>query len=826
MNDTTPTGAGPAEASLPALTTAEKVALLAGADTWRLPPVERLGIGRLVMSDGPSGVRGESFVAGRSACFPAEVALAATWDPALAADVGRALGEEAQRLGVHVLLGPTINLHRHPLAGRSFECFSEDPLLTSELACAYVSGVQSAGVACCAKHLAANESEFERHTISSDVTEAVLRELYLTPFEDAVRAGVWSIMASYNRLNGTHASEHPWLLTDVLRDEWGFDGVVVSDWFGTHSTAEAIAAGLDVEMPGPSRYRGKALLDALASGLADAVDVDRSARRVLRLIDRTMTGDAPEAPARPAVQHRELIRTAGARGMVLLQNRGVLPLSSTGLRTVAVIGQLASNAQIQGGGSAHVNPPNVSQVLPALTEALGPDVSVTFERGYSLADWPAPLGAPVLRTPDGDDGVLVEYRLAASPAAPVLAVEHARRLQLVWLGRMSPAAENEALLVRALGVIHPSESGPHRLTVAASGSVRLVVDGQVVAEHQYSPVPGDGLAAELGRRGRAVLVELSAGDPARLLVEFRPAPGTRLARLQIGISPPDEPDLLERAVAAASSADAVVAVVGSPDGYETEGRDRPSFGLPGSQDEMIAAVAAANRRTIVVVNTGAPCAMPWADQAGAIVQMWFPGQEAGAALADVLTGAVNPSGKLPTTFPRDVSQLPSSRHYPGANGHVEYGERFSIGYRHAPGEADREPLFPFGHGLSYAAFNLGPPQVQPLPNDSEPGWQVTVPVTNTAGSVGREVVQLYAVSAAPDRPVLELKAFASVEVRPGETANAVLTVPRRRLRQWRGDAWAYPAGPVRVRIGTSSASLPLEAELPPPAGQPSPARPA
>lgn len=817
--------AGRAEAALPQLTRGEKVALLAGADTWRVAPIERLGIAGLVMSDGPTGVRGGSFVTGRSASFPAGVALAATWDPALVAEVGRALGREARDRGVHVLLAPTVNLHRHPLGGRNFECFSEDPELTSQLACAYIAGVQSEGVACCVKHLVGNESEYQRRTISSEIDEAVLRELYLRPFEDAVLAGVWSTMASYNRLNGTHTSEHPWLLTELLRDEWGFDGVVVSDWWATHSTSAALAAGLDIEMPGPTRYRGQAVLDALRDGRLDEADLDRAARRVLRLIDRTAgTGTQGAVPGAPADVAR-LIRTAGARGMVLLQNRAALPLVASELRTVAVIGPLADAEQFQGGGSTQVSPPRISRILPSLRDALGPAVQVTFERGCLLPDWPQPLGPPLLRTQDGDDGAILEYRLAASPDAAPFAVDHPRALQLTWLGQMAAGHANDELLVRACGVIHPADDGPHQIAVAATGPVRVLIDGDKLPEPEPGPPATPGADPPSASSGKRLVADLSAGQAAELVVEFTPAPGSAHARLQVGLVPPgstglagpDDAGLLDRAVAAAAAADAVLVVAGSPAGWETEGRDRPAMALPGAQDELIAAVCAANPRTVVALNAGAPCSMPWAGQAGAILQVWFPGQEIGAALADVVTGAVNPSGKLPTTFPAGLDGLPVAPYYPGADGRVEYAERFAVGYRRlagTDGEPGPPPHFAFGHGLSYSSFELGAPEVRRLGGGPEPGWEITVPVTNTAGPAGREVVQVYAMSARPDRPALELKGFAAVDAGPGETVRARITVARRRLRRWGPAGWEFPAGPVKVRIGTSSADLPLEAELP------------
>jgi beta-glucosidase len=499
--------------------------------------------------------------------------------------------------------------------------------------------------------------------------------------------------------------------------------------------------------------------------------------------------------------------------MVLLQNRGVLPLEAGRLRSLAVLGPLADAAAFQGGGSTQVSPPHVSAILPALREALGPEVAVGFHRGCVLTDWPSPLGPPLLRTPAGEDGAVLEYRLAAEPDAPPFAVDHPRTLHLSWIGRVSAGHANDELLLRARGVIHPAQDGRHEITIAATGAVRVLLDGAELDE-QAPPLSG-GAAPEQDAR---LIANLLAGRPAEIMVEF--APGRGRAELRAGIVPPGGDDLLERAMSAAADDDAVLVVAGSPAGWETEGRDRPGMALPGAQDELIAAACAANPRTVVVLNTGAPVSMPWADLAGAILQMWFPGQEAGAALADVLTGAVNPSGKLPTTFPAEAGDLPVAAFYPGSDGRVVYGERFSVGYRRAPrargpdGEPVRAARFAFGHGLSYSRFELGPPEVRTLAGAPDPGWEITVPVTNADGPAGREVVQAYVTSAAPGRPALELKGFAAVDVGPGQTAAARIVVARRRLRARGPRGWEFPGGPVTVRIGTSSADLPLRAELP------------
>ncbi|MGA3154690.1 MAG: glycoside hydrolase family 3 C-terminal domain-containing protein [Streptosporangiaceae bacterium] len=852
----------------------EKISLLAGADMWRLPPVDRLAIPSLVMTDGPSGARGRSFVAGRSACFPCQTALAAAFDPGLVFEVSAALGRQARRVGAHVLLGPAVNLHRHPLAGRNFECFSEDPELTAQLARSYVQGVQSVGVAACVKHLVCNDSEFERTTISSEVDEQVLRELYLVPFEEAVRAGAWSVMASYNKLNGLHASEHPWLLTQLLRDEWGYDGVVVSDWYATHTTIEALAAGLDLEMPGPAWRRGRSLKTAVRTGKLGMDVIDRSVIRVLRLIERTAgTGDDAAGSVASRVagslagqaggslagqaggslagqaggslagqaggslagraggslagkagaaiagdsQLRSLIQRAGARGMVLLKNDGLLPLRPGGGGLVALIGPNADVGQFQGGGSAQVNPEHVAGIQSALSSALAPAV-VRFARGYVDPGWPAPLGPPLLETPDGQPGATIEYASRADPQAPPAGTQTARTLWLLWQGQVLAGRDNGDVLIRARAVIRSDENGVHALTVTGTGRVRVLIDDELVLEKEDSG--GRATAFDLRGDQARVDIDLRAGVPASLLAEFEPGPDGHVARLEIGITRSAPADLMSRAVSLAAGADAVVVVAESPPGWETEGRDRPSLALPGDQDRLIGQVAAVNPRTVVVLNTGAPCAMPWIGQVAAVLQMWFPGQEMGCALADVLTGAVNPSGKLPTTFPVQAADVPSAPFYPGANGVVRYDEGLSIGYRRPADGRSPAPLFPFGHGLSYSQFRLGTPVVRRLGAGPQAQYEVLVPVTNINGPAGREVVQLYVTSGGAERPALQLKGFAGVELGPGETGTARIVVPAARLRYWQDGQWLLPGQAVTARIGTSSADLSYAVELPRPRQRP------
>ncbi|MFZ0049949.1 MAG: glycoside hydrolase family 3 protein [Streptosporangiaceae bacterium] len=772
-----------ADEAMARLSTEQKAALLYGAGPWQVRPPEPLRLHDLVMTDGPNGARGVTFHTELGLCFPCETALAATWDPDLVREVAAAMGAEARSKGASVLLAPAVNLHRNPLAGRNFECFSEDPELSAQMTAAYVAGVQSQAVACCVKHLVCNDQESARHTVSSKVGDAALRELYLAPFEAAVRVGAWSIMAAYNKLNGEYVTEHPWLLTTLLRDEWAWDGVVVSDWYATQSTAKALTAGLDLEMPGPSQLRGDKLLKALEAGELGIEDIDRSARRVLHLLHRTQQTGKTAPPSDPS----GLIREAGARGIVLLKNDGVLPLAVTPGTVVAVIGSGADAGQPQGGGSCQVNPPHVADPLSAIKARLAPDATVRFARGWADQTRPRPLTAP---------DVTIEYRRRGAPDSEVLATEHAVSLSLSWLTPVLPGYESGELAIRVRARIIPTKTGAHQLTLAAIGHGVLALDGEVLLDQRFPG--GRGVIFDLGRITQRADIFLEAGRPADLVIDYEPRPESSLLRLQAGLIPP-APDPAA-AVWLATVADLAIVVAEHPHGVETEGHDRPHLGFDPEQDRLISEVCAANPRTVVVVNTGGPVAMPWQDQAAAIVQLWYPGQELGESLADVLTGAVNPSGKLPLTFPVRAQDAPSWPYYPGTEEEVRYGEGLAMGYRGhtAP------PLFPFGFGLSYAAFRLGEASVQ----TTAAGYTVTVPVTNISDRDGREVVQLYA-RLADDRPFLELKAFASVHVPAGQTVPAVLTVPASGLRTWSSAGWNYLSGPVQARIGTSSADLPV-----------------
>jgi beta-glucosidase len=799
------------ESLVQAMTVEEKVSLAAGSGLWHTTAVERLGIPRLKVTDGPIGARGAGMTgAVTSVCFPCGTALAATWNPDLIRRVGETLAEEAQSKGARVLLGPTVNIHRSPLAGRNFECYSEDPYLSARIAVAYIQGVQSRGVAATVKHFVCNDSEFERMTISSAVGARALREIYLPPFEAAVReAGVWAIMTAYNRLNGVYCSENPWLLRDLLEGEWGFDGLVMSDWYGTHSTAAAANAGLDLEMPGPPQYMGGRLLAAVRAGEVPEAVVDDHARRLLRLLERTGALDEPEEQAEQAIdrpEHRTLARDAATEAIVLLKNEGgMLPLDPAGMRRLAVIGPNAARPAIQGGGSAQVTPHYVITPLAALRAAL-PGVEVIYEPGCSIDRGVPPLDAGLLRAPDGEPGLLVEYFAGSSPAGTPLRTERARRTRLQWLGDLSSELPANGFAARLTGRFTPETSGSYTFSLTSAGRSRLSCDGALIVDNWDEQPSG---ASFYGAGGPPLtgIADLVAGRAYELRVEFA-APATgRIAGVILGCAAPVPTDLIERAEAAAAGSDAVVVVAGTNADWETEGTDRADMDLPGHQAELIRRVAAKNPRTAVVVNAGSPVMMDWADAVPAVLCAWFGGQEAGNAVADVLLGAADPGGRLPTTIPMRLEDTPAFITYPGEHGEVLYGEGVFAGYRYYD-RKQVEPRYPFGHGLSYTTFaysDLMATRAGPGPDDP---IEVSARITNTGRRPGHEVVQLYVGPAEgrPAQPDRELKGFAKLRLAPGQSQVVRFTLNRRAWSHWSPSeqAWVAERGAIELTIGATS----------------------
>ncbi|MCT7354742.1 glycoside hydrolase family 3 C-terminal domain-containing protein [Streptomyces sp. 15-116A] len=809
------------EAALGKLDLDSKTRLLAGQDMWSLPAMPQIGLGSLVMSDGPIGVRGVRWTADDpSIALPSPTALAATWDPELARRAGVLLAQEARRKGVHVLLAPTVNLHRSPLGGRHFEAYSEDPYLTGEIGTGYVRGVQSGGVGTTVKHFVANDAETDRFTVNNVVSERALRELYLAPFERIVaNARPWGIMTAYNQVNGTTMTEHRRLVQDVLRGEWGFDGFNVSDWMAARSTVGAIEGGLDVAMPGPHTVYGEALAAAVRAGGVDEATVDEAVRNVLRLAARVgvLEGAEPVVAEAPGeVDGVELAREIARRAFVLVRNEPVgsgtssepvegggraLPLDPAGVRKVALLGAAARDARVLGGGSATVFPERVVSPLDGLTAAL-PEGTVAYAVGADPSDELAVAGQGfTLRAicRDAAGNVLGEGKLPSG--------------QVQWIGDDLPEGVTREALhsIEVTGTFRPRESGEHSFGTRGIGGYRLTVAGEVLFDgEQPLNSEADPFEAFFGapvERGRIALTE---GEEVEVSLRYTlpegpaaPVFGVMFSLMHLGPRR-DADELIAEAVEAARDADAAVVVVATTERVESEGFDRKDLRLPGRQDDLVRAVAAANPRTIVVVNSGSPVELPWRDEVAAVLLSWFPGQEGGAALAEVLLGEDEPGGRLPTTW-GTFEDAPVTEVVP-TEGELRYDEGVFIGYR-AWEQAGRTPSYAFGHGLGYTDWTYESIEAS--------GTTVQVTLRNSGTRAGRETVQLYVAPTTPDpnRPSRWLAGFATATAAPGETVTVTIEVPPRTFETWTDAGWHRNTGPYEVHAAHSLTDIRLTTTL-------------
>jgi beta-glucosidase len=803
------------DALVDSLTLAEQVSLLAGRNIWETEAIERVGIPSMRVSDGPVGARGTDFNGPASVNTPCGTSLAASFDRDLVEEVGHLLGKEARAKGARVLLAPTVNLHRTPIGGRNFECMSEDPYLTAETAVAYVNGLQAEGVASCIKHYVGNDTEFERNTIDSRIDEKTLRELYLVPFEAAVEdAHVKSIMTSYNRVNGTWAADEKRLLADVLRGEWGFDGLVMSDWFGLNSMKEGLQAGCDLEMPGPTRHRGQKLNDAVESGEISRDDVRTAARNVLALVAKTgafADGQPGPETTRDHPEDRALVRRAGAAGMVLLKNEPtpdgpVLPLSTAaGRGNVLIVGPNAAKGENRGGGSAHVNPTHLVHPLPALTkrfEAAGADV--VHATGGSINK----------RLPELDFSLCNDVRLdlfsnptdASSATATPTVSKSVTTTRFIWFGDpVADTTEPPDFGARLCTTMTADVDGPWQFGITSIGDATLIIDGQTVLSNADAIVGGAFFG--MGKSEQVISLNLEAGRAYDIVVTVqRPRAETSLSGLHLGVQRPEFGDPVEEAIALAAQSDLAIIVVGTNDDWECEGWDRDTIDLPGRQDELIEAIARVTKDVVVVINAGSPVAMPWLDRVSAVVMAWFPGQEMGDSLADVLFGDVEPSGRLPVTFPKRLEDTPAFEHYPGRKGVANYAERRLIGYRWYD-TVGREPLFPFGFGLGYASIDIEDAGVLSP-------YIIDATLTNRSDRDGVQIVQVYAHrlqrdGVRADEPDQKLVGFSKVEVPSGATVTAVVHLDPRGYREWNEttNAWSAVPSAFELRIGLSSRNI-------------------
>jgi beta-glucosidase len=803
------------QALLAELTLEDKVQLLTGRDFWTTWPLKKIGLRRMLFSDGPTGVRGEVWDERQpSMNFPSAAAISSSWDPAIADRLGAASAVEARRKGVDVVLGPTINIHRSPLGGRHFEAFSEDPVLTAELAAAYVSGVQRNGVGATPKHYIANDSETDRFTVDVKVGHRPLREVYLLAFEKAiVESKAWLVMSAYNSINGATATEND-LLETPLNSEWGFDGVVISDWTAVRSVSSANASQ-DLVMPGPDGPWGVALVVAVKSGRVPETAIDRKVLRILQLAARVGALEGFDAVAAEPADREDPIafaREVSAAGTVMVKNDGVLPLDPASVETVAVIGHNARYARTQGGGSATVVPEKIATPLDGIRAVFGAD-NVTYSVGAMVHEGIAELPLEQITNPvTGTPGVRVRF---LDSNGNELFAEDRRSTALVWFGGDAPIAESS--MVQFHTIYTPDETGTVRLGFATVGHGRIFVDGILAHEATVEAVGTDLGAALLAPPAVSVPVKVQEGIPMQIRVELTTDSVGALSNtlgITIGVEAyDDDPDaLITQAVEAARAAEIAVVVVGTNSRVESEGYDRTSLDLPGLQDRLVHAVAAANPSTIVIVNSGSPVLLPWRNEVAAILIGYFGGQEFGHALTDILTGATEPGGRLPTTWPAAQADVPVLNVTPATDGTLTYDEGIHIGYR-AWLKAGTTPAYEFGFGLGYTTWTMDSVDA---PETAAPGSVVplTATLTNTGERAGKNVVQVYAEKpgSAVDRPIRWLVASTPIWAEPGETVTAVLNVPTRLLAYW-DNGWTYEPGEYTLRIGTSVSELPLQATL-------------
>lgn len=791
----------------------DRCLVLGGATAWRTHGFPAAGLPVIKMSDGPNGVRGEAGPEGLvpGVVVPVGIALGATWDPDLVARVADLLGKEAVRKGAHVLLGPTVNLARTPVGGRVFEGYSEDPELTARLAVAFVRGVQAHDVGVTVKHFVANDTEVERMTVDARVAEDVLREYHLRPFEAAVKeAGAWGVMSAYNKVNGDHCAESHWLLTEVLRDDWGFDGYVVSDWGGVHDTVGAARAGLTLAMPGPQTVFGPPLAAAVRRGDVDEEQVDGRVAELRLLAERTRAAERSADKAQETVDdpaERALCREAAVAGLVLARNEGAtLPLAPEA--RVVVIGPNAVRTRIMGGGSSTLRPLSQPTIAEALAERLGDRLTGVHE-GTTIDRHLPTVGADRARTPDGRPGLLVEFRDSPDPDAPVVATLVTEQSAMSNFGSAPDGIGEGQYRVTLVGEVVPEHDGPHRFGAIITGKGRVTVGDTVVLDDPDRSLPRGEWLFGFGCEEQTAVVECTAGVPVPVSIATTGV--RRLAALSFGMAPVSPPPRIEQAEAAAAEADVAVVVVGTSDEWETEGVDRTTIALPGDQDELVRRVAAAAPRTVVVVNAGGPVALPWLEEVDAVLLASFGGQGTGPAVTDVLLGEADPGGRLPVTYPVRLEDAPAWPHYAPVDGVQTYGEGRLFGYRghDASGVA---PALPFGHGLSYGPSTWGEARLSSGADGSvaaDEGVTVAVDVTATGDRPATEVVQVYVTHPHPDQPPKALAAFAKTVVAPGATATVEVAVPAAAWRRWdlATGGWVVDPGPRQLLVAASAADV-------------------
>ena len=796
------------------LTLKEKISLMSGFNSWYTNKIERLGVPSIKMSDGPNGVRGDSTSGKSSACFPCAISIGSTWDMNLINQLGVALGEEAKVKDVDVLLGPTINIHRHPLGGRHFESFSEDPFLTGKIATEYVKGVQSQNVAACLKHFIGNDTEYERHLVSSNIDEKTLREIYLLPFEMGVKEGnAQVVMSAYNKLNNIYCSSHKELLIDILKDEWGFDGYVVSDWGAALETEENARGGLDLEMPGPGNVWGDQLYAAVSEGKVEEELINDKVRRILNIASFSKRFENPTnkpEESNDSAEHRKLLKKAAAAGMVLLKNNDLLPLKSD-IKNLAIIGPNAKEAQIIGGGSASLKPHYQAHPLEAFKNKLGNQTNISYAKGCHTHKYLPKVKEELM---DDEKGFLVEYFEGSKFDGNILVQEHLIGNKFwVFEGFAKDVIakfDRPDISVRFSCAYTPDISGNHEFEIFGIGKARLFIDGKELIDNWTETSPGEAFFS-FSSDSKKALVDLDEGKTYQLEIRYKFE--GNFPAIYIGCQTPDKVNLFDEALEVAKAADQVVLIVGTNSDWETEGNDRSDFNLPANQNHLIEEVLQVNPNTLVVLNTGSPVKMPWADRAEAILQTWFAGQEFGNAMVDIITGAINPSGRLPTSFPKNIEDTPAFNSYPGKDLQMNYEEKLLVGYRWYD-KKDIKTLFPFGHGLSYTQFEYTDLEVE-IQSKSKVSCKFSI--QNTGLIAGAETAQCYIGYKTDDdsEPKKTLQGFSKIILNQGDKSKVEINLNSRNFSSWNEakQNWEVRPGSYEIFIGSSAENIILQSTI-------------
>ncbi|GAA6008860.1 hypothetical protein JCM10207_001749 [Rhodosporidiobolus poonsookiae] len=833
-------------ALLARLTMKEKISLLAGPDWWMTSPIERVGVPSIKFSDGPNGVRGSShFLPTPAQCIPCATALAATFDTGALERIGEVLAHEAKAKGSSLLLAPTVNTQRNPLNGRAFESFSEDPHLNGHLAAAYIDGLQKSGVGAVIKHFVGNDQEHERLSVDVQIPERALREIYLKPFEIAQRLSKpVAYMTSYSKLNGVHASENKELLQNLLREEWGFDGLVMSDWHGTYSCTEAINAGLDLEMPGPSEWRDSLLTHAVHAGKVHMETIDKRTYAVLQVVQRSVLADIEvvrnnRQPERPndSPADRQTSRQVTDDTIVLLKNDNkVLPLKKDKLKKLAIIGPNAKTRTVSGGGSAYLTASYVVTPYEGITAAVeGSGVEVTYTPGcYAHRYLPMLDGS--IKTKAGKLGWTASFYTESFESASAPVAVHDMLGTRLRINDEKPAGLGELFYIHLEGYLTADETGPYELGISLVGRAQVFVNDKLVVDNGWSTkqTPGASFYG-LGTIEETGIVDFTAGETYKISVRYtnvpRPLddneqedadgqkqPSLMMAALRLGGAPKvDEDKAIAEAVELSKEADATVVVIGTNMDWEAEAADRASLALPGRTDELVSRVLAATPGAIVINQSGSAVAFPWVDQASTLLQAWFGGNEAGRAIADVLfEGGVNPSGRMPLTFPKQIQDCTAHLNWGSESGKVSYGENIFVGYRGYE-ETARDPTFAFGEGISYTTFDWSSFSVSldTASPSSASNLRATASITikNTGPVAGREVVQLYVLppsSSSYRRPIRELRAFAKTSLlAPGAAETLTLVLDKDAFAYWRDSAdskrgWVAEKGEYGIAAARSA----------------------